>query len=759
MPNRGPTLEHCTKHPSLTQQMLALGAGMLLVLTLAFTWINTSTQSSELQRVFERQAKALGFNLAVSSANHLLELDYTLAENLLLKTDGFSELQEAYILNTAGKVLAHVRRATPSAPLESDYQTQNLTLPLGHSGTQAALVHQDQALTVIEPIEVGQAIGTVVLKFGMEDIQAKQHRLLVRNMLLAFLLAAPALLTLWLFMRKTSAELVALGQFAQRMVKNQGVVHVDKPHSRELLTLHETLNWASATLARQNEALQDAKQKADKSNALKSQFVANMSHEIRTPLNGILGLADVLLQANTAIDAKSRKNLELIHLSAEHLLRVVNDILDFSKIDANKLDIDPEPFALHEALEAMFNTVRGAYAKPGVHTELFLAPQVPRWVLGDKARILQVVGNLLSNALKFTEQGQVRLSVRSLEVPDESQRVSLYFEVEDTGMGISPSARDEIFKAFSQAEPGTARKHGGTGLGLTITQRLLELMGSHIELWSEEGRGSRFSFTLTLPVIQQSPTVEDQNKSMGTHCAPNKVALALGTASTPVHVLVAEDNMVNQTFMAHVLTQLGVTYRFAEDGLVAIAALNKEHFDLVFMDMHMPNMGGLEACKAILSDPKHQGIPIVGLTADAIADTREACLSAGMRDYVSKPFKRSDIEHVLTKLGFVCNPIPMQNFDHDRELLRSSALLIAAELPALWHEFEQHLQAAELQATKRVVHTVKGHCKLLGEFGFAEFLQRIESALNDRELPGPEHVEHLKHNLFMLQRRLLAIGQ
>ncbi|HEX4844169.1 MAG TPA: ATP-binding protein [Limnobacter sp.] len=757
MPHLVPPPASSDRQSSLGQQLLALGGSMLLVLTLAFTWINTSTQSAEMRKVFERQAKALAFNLAVSSASHLLERDYTLVENLLLKANGFTDLQQAHVINAQGTVLAQVKRDGPNNSLQSHYEFNAMPLPHGWQPTQTQLLDTGPQIMVIEPIEAGETIGTVVLMFDLIDIETKQRLLLVRNAVLAAVLAAPALLALWLFIRKTSSELKELGQFAQKMVKNQGIQHPKEPTSRELLTLHETLNWASAALSRQNDALLEAKKKADKSNALKSQFVANMSHEIRTPLNGILGLADVLLHSSSQLDEKSKKNLHLIHLSAEHLLRVVNDILDFSKIDANRLDIDPEPFALTDAIEAMFNTVRSAYAKPNVNVLLNIESGVPQHVLGDRARIVQVLSNLLSNALKFTHHGEVRVDVRAK--PSEAGSTStIDFEVSDTGMGISQAARTEIFKAFSQAEPGTARKYGGTGLGLTITQRLLELMGSHIDLWSEEGTGSRFSFTLTLPVIDQLPTQQNTQIAMSQANNPSNTSEKLGTVSTPIRVLVAEDNMVNQTFMTHVLTQLGVSFRFAEDGLLAIEALREEPFDVVFMDMHMPNMGGLEACKKILANPEHANLPIIGLTADAIADTREACMLAGMRDYVAKPFKRSDIELVFKNLGFHIRPIPMQNFDHDRDLLKHSASLIAAELPELWEAFLTQTRHALWMDAKRTIHTLKGHCKLIGEMDFAEFLQRLESTLLSGAPPSPVDLAHLQTNLFTLQKRLLALG-
>ncbi|MFN7506284.1 MAG: response regulator, partial [Limnobacter sp.] len=235
-------------------------------------------------------------------------------------------------------------------------------------------------------------------------------------------------------------------------------------------------------------------------------------------------------------------------------------------------------------------------------------------------------------------------------------------------------------------------------------------MNSRINLWSEEGIGSEFSFTLELPIVETQKTTESDSQAIHMSSDTTPTAAAFGRASTGLRVLVAEDNMVNQTFISHVLTQLGVSYRFADDGLAAVQAVDQEKFDLVFMDMHMPNMGGLEACRVILSKPQHKNLPIVGLTADAIADTREACMSAGMREYISKPFKRSDIEAVLARLKFNVSPIPMQNFDHDKELLKTTINLIAAEIPQLADDIEKQLMAEKLPEAKRALHTLKGHC-------------------------------------------------
>lgn len=749
---------HTITHPSLGTKLLVLGIGLVLTLALAFTWFNTKTQRNQLQGVFNQQATALAFNLAVSSNSHLLEKDFAIIETLLLKANGFKDLYSATVVSAEGKVLAQVLRDSKTHNLSPRYDVGRLRVPKRDSGTQ--LFSSDRYLTVIEPIESGRTIGHVVLEFDLTPLQTRQSELIERNILLAVILIFPAALALWLFIRKTIQELNSLTDFAQRMVKDQGIEHATSPTSRELAMLHRTLNWASVTLQKKNRALEVAKLKADKSNDLKSQFVANMSHEIRTPLNGILGLTEITL-GNSALAEKPRRNLELIQLSAEHLLRVVNDILDFSKIDANRLDMDPQPFELRLNVQAMVKMVSSAYAKPSVVTVLDIDPAVPDRLLGDCPRIMQVLNNLLSNALKFTERGQVSLTITARPVSEKNSqsRCKIHFAVRDTGMGISESAHTEIFKAFSQAEPGTARKYGGTGLGLTITQRLLELMNSRIHLWSQEGVGSEFSFTLELPVVEQQTTTECEAPTVDMTSDNNPAMPEFGQAATGLRVLVAEDNMVNQTFISHVLTQLGISYRFADDGLAALQAVDQENFDLVFMDMHMPNMGGLEACRAILAKPQHKNLPIVGLTADAIADTREACMSAGMREYISKPFKRSDIEAVLARLKFKVSPIPMQNFDHDKELLKTTINMIAAEIPRLSDEAEKQLSAKNLPEAKRALHTLKGHCKLVGEFAFADFIQQLENQLMQNQLPAANSIEHLKSNLRVLQQRLRLLGQ
>ena len=516
----------------------------------------------------------------------------------------------------------------------------------------------------------------------------------------------------------------------------------------------------SDSIAREQQ-LKQARDTALAGDRAKARFLAVMSHEIRTPLNGLLGSLDLL--ADTNLSPEQARHLTVLQTSGQLLMQHVNDVLDLSQVESGRLQLELVPVDLQQLMEDLVDGQLPVARAGGNRLDFRILGPAPDLVEADPRRIGQIVLNLLSNALKFTKQGAVTLTIKLEDTQGQTgacDTACVHFSVRDSGMGISDAARSEIFKAFSQAEPGTARKYGGTGLGLTISQRLLELMNSRIHLWSEEGVGSEFSFTLELPVVPASnPLNNNVVHSNMDPAQPDQPVHGLGQASSTLRILVAEDNMVNQAFVSHVLTQLGISYRFADDGLAAVQVVDEETFDLVFMDMHMPNMGGLEACRTILAQDKHRDLPIVGLTADAIAETRDACMAAGMKEYISKPFRRSDIENVLTRLNFKIAPIPMQNFDHDRELLKTTIDMIAAEVPKLLEETELHLRQAQWLDAKRALHTLKGHCKLIGEMDFAGFLQGLENQLVKQQCPPESELSHLHSNIKALQHRLKMLSQ
>jgi PAS domain S-box-containing protein len=357
----------------------------------------------------------------------------------------------------------------------------------------------------------------------------------------------------------------------------------------------------------------------------KSLFLANMSHEIRTPLNGIIGLASLL--ARKLEDQGDQELASGLQASSESLTRIINDILDFSKMEAGRMSLEQNPVELSHLVSDVL-ALFGAHAQErGIGFDVELPPD-PCWVLSDSLRLRQVLSNLVSNAIKFTNHGRVTLS---LDVETTGNRVHAMFRVRDTGVGMSPETQAVIFETFGQADPSIARKHGGTGLGLSICKGLVELFGGTIECESELGKGT--TFTVELDFDQARPLVAE---------VPPDVT---GTAGK--RVLVAEDNDVNQLVAVQVLADLGCQVVVVDNGIAAIKAALSSAFDLILMDLHMPLCGGLEATKAIRHQEVGRRTPIVALTANADAGGKEQCLEAGMDDAIQKPFTFVELQQAV----------------------------------------------------------------------------------------------------------------
>ncbi|MDO6440585.1 ATP-binding protein [Marinobacter sp. 2_MG-2023] len=434
---------------------------------------------------------------------------------------------------------------------------------------------------------------------------------------------------------------------AQLRVAETAMKNYSSELEHEVESRTREISEKNQALQRGNRALVKAKEDAMRRARARANFLASMSHEIRTPLNGVLGMLGLILESEQ--DSAKRHRLQIALSAGESLLGILNDILDISKVEAGKLKLENIPFDMHGLIEecAMLHTQQAR--KKGIDLIAETEPGFPLSFLGDPTRIRQILNNLLSNSIKFTDSGSVSINARY------SAGV-LTLDVSDTGIGMSKEGLRRIFSPFTQADTQTTRLYGGTGLGLTLCRQLIERMHGEIDVESKEHEGTRFTVTLPLPVYSNLSTGGSQEDFQPNYLRLSGLAELHGSTETsaepPQHslkILVVEDNEVNQMVASTLLKKMGHRADVADNGQLAIEALEQQHYDLVLMDCQMPVMDGFETTREIRKKPEWRALPVIAVTANVMQGDRDDCLACGMNDYITKPYNRSQLNAVIMR--------------------------------------------------------------------------------------------------------------
>ncbi|MCF2907205.1 ATP-binding protein [Pseudoalteromonas sp. DL2-H2.2] len=547
--------------------------------------------------------------------------------------------QGQFVVNDIGEKIAIRLKVTE----ESDPQLQEIGLKMiaGFNGYAKLAQTPTRPKSYIFYAPVKSAGYSIALTLPEHVVFAPVYALRQQLLIILGFAVAISLLVAWRFSNSIYQPIAKLTKAAQALTQGNFNVSLSTRGKDELANLGRAFaqmrdkvfqreSELEQRVDERTEALELAKLAAEEAANAKSRFLANMSHEIRTPMNGILGTLQLLNQQNN-FNEEQATLIRVANESGQSLLTLINDILDISKLDQGEVSLYFEPFDLHAVLHHLEQLFSEKVIEKRLRFQLAIGDTVPKEVVSDKHRLQQVLLNLLNNAIKFTHEGFIRLEVENI---GNMEQVMLKFTVADSGIGIAKDKLPHIFNPFYQEDESTTRRYGGSGLGLCICQQIIELCGGHLNCQSQQGKGTQFDFNW--PVAPCCLIYSEDSDQ-----------ITLGALHG--HVLLAEDNAVNQIVTKAILEKLGLSVTIVTDGQQALQQLEKEHYDLVLMDMHMPNMDGIEATKAIRKMPQHLQLTIIALTANVLIKDIESCFAAGMDDYISKPIALEQLKTVLDK--------------------------------------------------------------------------------------------------------------
>jgi signal transduction histidine kinase/HPt (histidine-containing phosphotransfer) domain-containing protein len=493
--------------------------------------------------------------------------------------------------------------------------------------------------------------------------------------------------------------------------------------------------------------LRKSMEEAETANKAKSAFLANMSHEIRTPMNSIMGFSELAMDSETS--PKTRDYLDKIQKNAEWLLQIINDILDISKVESGKMELEKIPFDMHELLASCRTLVLPKAAEKGIMLHFYAEPSIGKRPLGDPTRLRQVFLNLLSNAIKFTNLGSVKIYAKIKEKTENT--ITMCFEIKDSGIGMTSEQIMKVFDPFTQAESSTMRKYGGTGLGLPITKNIVELMGGKLMVESSPGIGSKFSFELTFDTIDVL-----ENDVWDKKIILNEIEKPMFDGE----ILLCEDNVMNQQVICEHLSRVGIKTIVADNGKIGVDMVRgrllsgEKQFDLIFMDMHMPIMDGLEASSRIIA--LNANIPIVAMTANVMSSDREVYKMSGMHDCVGKPFTSQELWRCLLRFLKPINDMDEQNnaqveagrLEADREFHKSLQITFAKGNQKKFEEMANAIKAGDIKLAHRLAHTLKGNAGQIGKTGLQQAAADVERQLKDgKNLVTPAQMKTLQIEL------------